>query len=108
MNPNVNVSIGEIRASELPENGGIYFLETNKQRKGFTVMDLCAFESAAALNPDHDVYVIIDNRDRKKNRGILLFVYFFQRVPKNAWASEISKSRDRRIFQYFFFVQHYP
>ena len=71
MNPNVNVSIGEIRASELPENGGIYFLETNKQRKGFTVMDLCAFESAAALNPDHDVYVIIDNRDRKKNRGIL-------------------------------------
>eukprot|EP00095_Tigriopus_kingsejongensis_P000372 maker-scaffold319_size207808-snap-gene-1.16 protein:Tk00372 transcript:maker-scaffold319_size207808-snap-gene-1.16-mRNA-1 annotation:"peroxinectin " len=49
---------GKIRVQELPHNKGIYFLEFSPN-SNFNYVKLCALESAARLNPQHPVFLLL-------------------------------------------------
>ncbi|XP_059085778.1 alpha-1,4-N-acetylglucosaminyltransferase-like [Tigriopus californicus] len=60
---NRSLLLTEILPEDLPDNQGIYFFETNTGRPSLTSVDECAFESAARLNPQAKIFVLVDKRN---------------------------------------------
>ena len=49
---------------QLPENDGIFFMETTKEKQKFGIFNYCAFESAATQNPERPIRVLINKENR--------------------------------------------
>eukprot|EP00095_Tigriopus_kingsejongensis_P010500 snap_masked-scaffold436_size171858-processed-gene-0.19 protein:Tk10500 transcript:snap_masked-scaffold436_size171858-processed-gene-0.19-mRNA-1 annotation:"achain tachylectin 5a from tachypleus tridentatus (japanese horseshoe crab)" len=60
---NRSLTFTEIDPDDLPDNIGIYFLETSLGRPQLGLVDECSYESAARFNPQAKIFVLIDQRN---------------------------------------------